>query len=125
MSETIRVAGMSPDEMKEAIAGLSTQDTIESPFGQLDFFDGVPRPSTVTRLYDALDLMRGIEAFLNAMPGASLVAMRKGLVPQASPRPDHRHHRAARQLGQPLPHAEHRDHLRDDVLRSPRRRGRP
>ena len=79
MPETSRGAGMSPDEMKEAIAGLSTQDTIESPFGQLDFFDGVPRPDTVTRVYDALDLMRGIEVFLNAVPGASLVAMRKGL----------------------------------------------
>ena len=65
--------------MKEAIAGLSSTDTIESPFGQLDFFDGVPRPDTVTRVYDALDLMRGIEVFLNAVPGASLVAMRKGL----------------------------------------------
>ena len=70
---------MSPDEMKEAIAGLSTRDTIESPFDQLDFFDGVPRPDTVTRVYEALDLMRGIEVFLNAVPGASLVAMRKGL----------------------------------------------
>ena len=31
------------------------------------------------RAYDALDLMRGIEVFLNAVPGASLVAMREGL----------------------------------------------
>ena len=30
-------------------------------------------------VYDALDLMRGIEVFLNAVPGASLVAMRRGL----------------------------------------------
>ena len=79
MSETSSGAGMSPDQMKEAIAGLSSRDTIESPFGQLDFFDGVPRPDTVTRVYEALDLMRGIEVFLNAVPGASLVAMRKGL----------------------------------------------
>ena len=54
MSETSSGAGMSPDEMKGAIAGLSSRDTIESPFGQLDFFDGVPRPDTVTRVYDAL-----------------------------------------------------------------------
>ena len=79
MSEAGRGAGLSPEQMREAVAGLSSPDTIESPFGQLDFFDGVPSPSTVTRVYDALDLMRGIEVFLNAVPGASLVAMRHGL----------------------------------------------
>ena len=30
------------------------------------------------RSYDALDLMRGVEVFLNCMPGASMVAMRNG-----------------------------------------------
>lgn len=72
-------SGLSPAQMKEAIASLSSPDTVESPFGQLDFFDGVPRPDTVSTVYDALDLMRGIEVFLNAIPGASLVAMRRGL----------------------------------------------
>jgi hypothetical protein len=33
----------------------------------------------VSRAYDALDLLRGIEVFLGAIPGASLVAMRRGL----------------------------------------------
>ena len=70
--------GMSAEQMQEAIASLSTPDTIETPFGRLDFFDGVPRPTTVTAVYDALDLMRGIEVFLNCVPGASLVAMRRG-----------------------------------------------
>jgi hypothetical protein len=70
--------GMSAEQMQEAIASLSTPDTIETPFGRLEFFDGVPRPTTVTAAYDALDLMRGIEVFLNCVPGASLVAMRRG-----------------------------------------------
>lgn len=39
----------------------------------------MPLPATVSRVYDALDLMRGVEGFLNAVPGASLVAMRRGL----------------------------------------------
>jgi hypothetical protein len=39
----------------------------------------VPTPETVSTIYDALDLMRGIEVFLNGLPGASLVAMRRGL----------------------------------------------
>ena len=77
MSES-GTSGMSAEQMQEAIASLSTPDTIETPFGRLDFFDGVPRPTTVTAVYDALDLMRGIEVFLNCVPGASLVAMRRG-----------------------------------------------
>ena len=71
--------GLTPQQMHEAIATLSTPDHVESPFGRLDFFDGVPTPETVSTVYDALDLMRGIEVFLNAMPGASLVAIRRGL----------------------------------------------
>jgi hypothetical protein len=39
----------------------------------------VPLPDTVTTIYDALDFMRGIEVFLNCVPGASLVALRQGL----------------------------------------------
>ena len=72
-------AGLSPEEMREAIATLSSPDRVESPFGALEFFDGLPTPNTVSTVYDALDLMRGIEVFLNAVPGASLVAMRRGL----------------------------------------------
>jgi hypothetical protein len=71
--------GMTPEQMREAIRGLSTPDAVESPFGTLEFFDGLPRPDTVSTVYDALDLMRGIEVFLNAVPGASLVAMRRGM----------------------------------------------
>ena len=72
-------SGLSPEQLQEAIASLSTPDVVESPFGQLGFFDGVPTPATVSTVYDALDLMRGIEVFLNAVPGASLVALRRGL----------------------------------------------
>src|SRR6478736_1519343 len=71
--------GLSPDQLRAAIGQLSSPDTIDSPFGRLDFFDGVPTSDTVSRAYDAMDLMRGIEVFLNAVPGASLVAMRRGL----------------------------------------------
>jgi len=80
MSSAASTGGsLTPEQMREAIATLSSPDRVESPFGALDFFDGVPTPETVTTIYDALDLMRGIEVFLNAVPGASLVAMRNGL----------------------------------------------
>ena len=72
-------SGLSAAQMQEAIRSLSSPDSVESPFGRLDFLDGVPTPDTVSTAYDALDLMRGIEVFLNAVPGASLVAMRRGL----------------------------------------------
>jgi hypothetical protein len=71
--------GLSADQMRSAIASLSSPDVIEAPFGTLEFFDGVPKPETVTTIYDALDLMRGIEVFLNCVPGASLVAFRRGM----------------------------------------------
>ena len=67
-------AGLSPDQLRAAISQLSSPDTVDSPFGRLDFFDGVPTPDTVSTAYDALDLIRGIEVFLGAVPGASLVA---------------------------------------------------
>ncbi|MGX5695835.1 DUF1254 domain-containing protein [Agromyces soli] len=65
--------------LADEIRRVSTPDVIESPFGRLELFDGVPREASVETIYDALDLMRAAEAFLNAVPGASLVAMRRGL----------------------------------------------
>jgi hypothetical protein len=55
--------------MRDVIAKLASPDVVDSPFGQLDFFDGVPTPGTVSKIYDALDLMRGIDVFLNCVPG--------------------------------------------------------
>src|ERR1700749_3941625 len=79
MSSAASTGSLSPDQLQAAIASLSSPDQVESPFGRLDFFDGVPTPETAATIYDALDLMRGIEVFLNSVPGASVVAMRRGL----------------------------------------------
>lgn len=78
MSEQKR-PGTPTEEMARAVASISTADTIASPFGDLRFFDGVPLPETVTTAYAALDLLRAVDVFLNAVPGASLVAFRRGL----------------------------------------------
>jgi hypothetical protein len=40
--EKTAAAGLSPDQMREAIASLSSPDRVDSPFGTLNFFDGVP-----------------------------------------------------------------------------------
>jgi hypothetical protein len=71
--------GLLAGQLRHVIEALSSPDKFDSPFGPLEFFDGVPRTDTVSTVYDALDLMRGIEVFLNAVPGASLVAMRRGM----------------------------------------------
>ena len=63
----------------EVLGSLGSPATLETPFGAMEFFDGVPRPTTVALSYDALDLLRGIDVFLNCMPGASMLAMRNGL----------------------------------------------
>ncbi|WP_436790506.1 DUF1254 domain-containing protein [Yinghuangia sp. YIM S10712] len=71
--------GPSPGTPAETMASISMPEQLQTVFGAMDFFDGMPSPDTITRSYDALDLLRGIEVFLNCVPGASMVAMRRGL----------------------------------------------
>src|SRR5262249_52328726 len=58
---------------------IVTPDSIETRLGTLKFTDGFPDDATVQKVYDNLDFQRGVQAFLTAMPAASLVAMRKGI----------------------------------------------
>lgn len=61
-------------------AALLTPDVVESDrLGTLHFFDGMPNEDTVRKVFDNLDFMRGVEAFLSGMPAASLYAMCSGL----------------------------------------------
>jgi hypothetical protein len=57
---------------------ITTPDTVDTPIGTLNFFDGFPDDATVQKVYDNLDFSRGVQAFMSGMPGASLVAMRTG-----------------------------------------------
>ncbi|MFB7883005.1 DUF1254 domain-containing protein [Microbacterium sp. NPDC056057] len=72
-------AGLTEEQLAEEVTHLATPDLLTTPFGDFEFFDGVPKTDSVRSIYDALDLLRGIDAFLTAVPGASLVAMRRGL----------------------------------------------
>ena len=57
-----------------------TPDKVETEhLGELEFFDGLPNETTVEKVYSFLDLSRGVHAFLNGMPAASLYAMLEGL----------------------------------------------
>ena len=66
------------DALKNALEAVGTPPTLDTPLGTFDLVDGVPTTDSVTKLYDALDFMRGVDVFLNALPGASLAAMRNG-----------------------------------------------
>ncbi|MDX2504458.1 MAG: DUF1254 domain-containing protein, partial [Gammaproteobacteria bacterium] len=59
---------------------LLTPDKVETELlGDLEFFDGMPSEATVQKTYDFLDLSRGVDAFLNGMPAASIYAFLEGL----------------------------------------------
>src|SRR5215212_3664399 len=55
----------------------TTPDKVESSIGTLQYKDGAPSQETVTKVYDYLDLMHGVEAFVNAYQGASVAAIFK------------------------------------------------
>ena len=59
---------------------LITPDSVPSRLGDLHFVDGVPTDETVDRLYDNIDFVNGVRAYLNTISVASLGAMRRGLV---------------------------------------------
>jgi hypothetical protein len=65
---------------KDALASLSTPDRVASRLGTLEFDDGAPSEATAAKLYDNLDFLHGVEAFIGAFPGASLEAMRQGFL---------------------------------------------
>ena len=55
-------------------AEITTPDSVETRIGTLKFFDGVPDDKTTELLYNNLDFMRGVQAFLRGVPGASIQA---------------------------------------------------
>ena len=60
-------------------SSILTPDRVETRLGPLTFFDGYPSAETVETVYDNIDFQRGVRAFLDGLPIASLHAMREGL----------------------------------------------
>lgn len=58
---------------------ITTPDMVDTRVGRLEFFDGVPSTQTARALFDHLDFLRGVEVFLNGIPGVSMVALRAAL----------------------------------------------
>ena len=63
-----------------SLASLSTADQVDSRIGALEFTDGAPTAKTVETLYDHLDFVHGLNAFLTAFPAASTQAIRQGFL---------------------------------------------
>ncbi|MFC2148854.1 hypothetical protein ACFLR9_09830 [Bacteroidota bacterium] len=59
--------------------GVLTPDKVETSIGTLEYFDGVPSKETSENVYDYLDKMRGVDAFMKGIPGASVRGLIVGL----------------------------------------------
>jgi len=68
----------------EIPASIMTPDSVETRIGTLRFFDGYPDDATTQLVYDNLDFMNGVNAFLNAVPGASAEGFRTGWATQGA-----------------------------------------
>lgn len=63
----------------EQLEAITTPNTVETSIGTLEFIDGAPLPGTSERVYDYLDTMRGVDAFLKGIPAASIFAILRGV----------------------------------------------
>ena len=64
---------------KEVLDSISTPDKVKTSIGTLKFLDGAPYPETAEKVYDYIDTMRGVDAFLKGMPGASIYGLVTGI----------------------------------------------
>ena len=75
---TIPSAAQAQKMKTEIPASITTPDSVETRLGTLRFVDGFPDDATTQKVYDNIDFQRGVDAFLDAMPGASVEALRVG-----------------------------------------------
>ncbi|MEX0284834.1 MAG: DUF1254 domain-containing protein [Paracoccaceae bacterium] len=68
-----------PEYAADVPSNITVPDRFETRLGVLEYSDGLPTEETVALAYDALDLARGMTAFLDGMPAASTYAMCRGL----------------------------------------------
>lgn len=81
---TIATAMLAPSALAQEFAAdipdsIKVPETIETRLGTLNYFDGLPTAETAAIAYDALNLVRGTQAFLDGMPAASTYAFCRGL----------------------------------------------
>ena len=80
MAAAMAIASSAQAQSNAAIPpALVTPDKLDISLGTLKFKDGAPSKDTVSKVYDYLDLMHGVEAFVNAYQGASVESIFRGL----------------------------------------------
>jgi hypothetical protein len=63
----------------QTLQSISIPNQVDTPIGQLDFFDGVPAKATIDKVYDNLERMRGLQVFLDNIGAVSMYSVRTGL----------------------------------------------
>jgi hypothetical protein len=65
----------------EVVPSTLTPDKVKTQrLGTLNFRDGIPDAATVQKLYDELDYIHAVDAFISGYPGVSQHAIRKGFI---------------------------------------------
>lgn len=75
---SLALGALTPLSAAEIPPSITTPDKVESSIGTLEYKDGAPSKETAAKAYDYLDLMHGVEAFVNAYQGASVASIFKG-----------------------------------------------
>ncbi len=81
IAATVFAATVKADEPKykaDVPASIQTPSEVETRLGTLRFTDGLPDAATAELVYDNLDFMRGVQAFLDGVPAASIYALCHG-----------------------------------------------
>ncbi|CAL1518685.1 DUF1254 domain-containing protein [Chitinophaga sp. MM2321] len=65
---------------EKSLQAISTADKVQTHLGILDFKDGIPSAATTRKMYDELDYIHGVDAFMNAYAAASQCALRNGFI---------------------------------------------
>ena len=76
---SLSLGALVPLRAAEIPPSINTPDKVESSIGTLEYKDGAPSKETVAKAYDYLDLMHGVEAFVNAYQGASVASIFQGM----------------------------------------------
>ena len=69
-----------PNAQAQVPANISTPDKVESRLGTLIFKDGVPDHATAQKLFDELDYVHAVDAFINGYAAVNQLAIRKGFI---------------------------------------------
>jgi hypothetical protein len=80
-------AAAEPPRMKmttDIPESITTPERVVTRLGTLSYFDGFPDDATTEKVYNNLDFMNGVQAFLHALPGASAEGFRTGWASQGA-----------------------------------------